>query len=417
MSSAAKPSDLTRDEGLARIRLIRSPNVGPVTFAQLLRRFGHARGALEALPDLAARGGLRGSKGKVASAYTQAPLGQIEAEIKAVRAAGARYIFHDAPDYPPLLRQVEAAPPVLIAKGQRVDLARSAPVALVGARNASAAATRLAREMARDLAEAGFPVISGLARGIDGAAHEGALAGASGAEGGVPTVAVIAGGIDVTYPPEHAALQERIAAEGLILTEAPPGVEPTNRHFPARNRIIAGIAAGTVVVEAALKSGSLITARLAADYGREVMAIPGSPLDPRSHGCNAMIREGAILVQSAADVIELVTSFDGVPRSHFREQGETYDFGGADYALGEQRTLPEAAAPDRDAAPSPDMGDAEARDCGADVLAILAIAPVSVDEIVRQTGIPAAQVQMLLVELELSGAVIRHAGGRISLSV
>ena len=412
MSSAPRPSDLTRDEGLARIRLIRSPNVGPVTFAQLLRRFGHARGALEALPDLAARGG--GIRGK-ARPYAPVPLGQIEGEINAVRAAGARYIFHDGHDYPPLLRQVEAAPPVLIARG-RADLVRAVPVALVGARNASAAATRLARDMARDLAEAGFPVISGLARGIDAAAHEGALAGRGGTFGAASTVAVIAGGIDIAYPPEHAALQERIAAEGLILTEAPPGVEPTNRHFPARNRIIAGIAAGTVVVEAALKSGSLITARLAGDYGREVMAVPGSPLDPRSHGCNEMIREGAILVQGAADIIELVTSFDGVPRSHFHEEGEAFDFGGADYALGGPRTLPEGAL-DWDEPEMREMAEDEARDCGGEVLAMLAIAPVSVDEIVRQTGISAAQVQMVLVELELSGAVIRHAGGRVSLSV
>jgi DNA processing protein len=224
---------------------------------------------------------------------------------------------------------VDSAPPLLIARG-RVDLSRAAPVAMVGARNASAAAMRLAREMAGALAEAGYPVVSGLARGIDAAAHEGALAGRGEAYGSASTIAVIAGGIDVAYPPEHAALQNRIAEEGMVVSEVPPGVEPIQRHFPARNRIIAGMCAGTVVVEAAFKSGSLITARLAGDYGREVMAVPGSPLDPRSHGCNEMIREGAVLIQRAEDIIELIASFDGVPRSHFHEDDGNIlpDFGG-----------------------------------------------------------------------------------------
>jgi DNA processing protein len=408
MSSAPQPSDLTRDEGLARIRLIRSPNVGPVTFAQLLRRFGNARAALEALPDLAARGAVR-----TRAKYVAVDEAVVAAEIKAVRAAGARYIFHDAHDYPALLRMVEAAPPVLMARG-RADLAHKVPVAIVGARNASAAATRLARDLARSLAEAGIPVVSGLARGIDAAAHEGALAGRQGAYGAASTVAVIAGGIDIAYPPEHAELHERIAAEGLLLTEVPPGIEPINRHFPARNRIIAGIAAGTVVVEAAFKSGSLITARLAGDYGREVMAVPGSPLDPRSHGCNEMIREGAILVQRAEDIIELISSFDGVPRSHFHEDGEDGLFGGDD--LGGERTLP--GGDDfawGQTAPAPD--EAETRDAQGEILALLSLAPVSVDEILRQTGLPTGAVQMALVELELSGEVLRHAGGRISRAV
>lgn len=410
MSSAPQPSALSRDEGLARIRLIRSPNIGPVTYAQLLRRFGRASDALEALPDLAARGGRKGG-------YVATPAGRIEAEIKAVRAAGARYLFHDSHDYPPLLRLVEAAPPVLIAKG-RADLAQAIPVALVGARNASAAAMRLARQMAQALAEAGHPVISGLARGIDAAAHEGALAGRQGTYGAASTVAVIAGGIDVAYPPEHAALQDRIAAEGLLLAEQPPGTEPTNRHFPARNRIIAGIAAGTVVVEAAFKSGSLITARIAGDYGREVMAVPGSPMDPRSHGCNEMIREGAILVQRAEDIIELITSFDGVPRSRFHEEGEPFLPGPEELALEGERTLPGggdfvwdgAEAP---RAPQPDgSADANAR-----VAALLGVAPVPVDEIVRLSGLDAAAVQMALVELELSGQIMRHAGGRVSRAI
>jgi DNA processing protein len=204
----------------------------------------------------------------------------------------------------------------------------------------------------------------------------------------------------VAYPPEHAALQSRIAEEGMLMTEAPPGVEPTQRHFPARNRIIAGMAAGTVVVEAAFKSGSLITARLAGDYGREVMAVPGSPLDPRSHGCNEMIREGAILIQRAQDIIELIASFDGLPRSHFHEEerGAPDGFGGQNLTQG-------------------DEGEEGGTDANERIAALLGLAPVGVDEIVRQSGLSAAQVQMGLIELELAGAILRHAGGRVSRAV
>lgn len=386
---------LARDEGLARIHLLRSPNIGPVTYAQLLRRFGDARAALEALPELAARGGM----GRKAARYRPVTRAEIEDEVAAVKLLGARYIFHDGPEYPPLLRQVEGAPPILIVRGEAA-LARRSPVALVGARNASAGAARLARDFAQALSEAGHAVVSGLARGIDAAAHRGALAGqAKGA--GVGTIAVIAGGIDVAYPPENAELQEEIAASGLLITEQPPGVEPQTRHFPARNRIIAALAVGTVVVEAAPRSGSLITARLASDFGREVMAIPGSPLDPRSHGCNELIREGAVLVQSVADVIELVTSFDGVPRSGFREdEADAYDFG------------PEEVA--ADAWPVDDGGDEAVM---AIVEGLLSSAPVAVDELIRQSGAAAADVQMALIELELAGGLIRHAGGRVSRAV
>jgi DNA processing protein len=275
-------SALTQEEAFARIRLLRSPNVGPVSYRQLLRRFGTARAALEALPDLVGRGG---------GGYRLAPEERVAREVSAVRAAGARYLFHDAADYPPLLAELDSAPPILTVRGDTA-LAQRPCVAIVGARNASAAAVKLARQFAGDLAEAGFTVVSGLARGIDGAAHRAALAGG--------TIGVIASGIDVTYPPEHADLQEQVAMEGLLLAEQPPGTEPRARHFPSRNRIIAGLAAGTLVVEAAPRSGSLITARLAAEAGREVMAIPGSPLEARAQGCNQLIREGAVLVQSAA---------------------------------------------------------------------------------------------------------------------
>ena len=361
------PAVLAQDEAFARIRLLRSPHVGPVSYAQLLRRFGNAQAALDALPDLAGRAG---------KDYRPAPREEIEREVAAVRAAGARYLFHDTPGYPELLGRVEGAPPILSVRGD-LSLAARPGVALVGARNASAAAMKLAREFAHALAEAGFVVVSGLARGIDGAAHEGALP---------ATIGVIASGIDIAYPPQHAGLQERIATEGLLIAEQPPGTEPRGSHFPSRNRIIAGLALGTLVVEAAPKSGSLITARLAGEAGREVMAIPGSPLDARSHGCNQLIREGAVLVQTPEDVVELLSGFDGTPRSTFRE-AQPYSFGGDEMPAGEP----------------------------ADLAALLTTAPIGVDELVRQSGESAGAVQMALLELELAGRLMRHAGGRVSL--
>lgn len=270
--TAGRASTLDQSEAFARIRLLRSPNVGPISYRQLLRRFGTALAAIDALPDLAARGG---------APYRPAAEPRVAAEIAAVKRAGARYLFHDFPDYPPLLAEVESAPPIVTIRGD-VTLAGRPTVAVVGARNASAGAVKLARDFAAALADAGFAVVSGLARGIDGAAHRGANA--------ARTIGVIASGIDIAYPPEHAELQEEIARNGLLIAEQPPGTEPLARHFPSRNRIIAGLAAGTLVVEAAPKSGSLITARLAAEFGREVMAIPGSPLDSRSHGCNQLMQ-------------------------------------------------------------------------------------------------------------------------------
>ena len=364
---------LTQDEAFARIRLLRSPNIGPVSYAQLLRRFGTAAEAIAALPDLAKRGG---------RAYRAAPEAKIEAEVAATRRAGAKYLFHDQPDYPRLLAATPGAPPIVTWRGD-LSLAARPCVAMVGARNASAAAVKLSREFARALADAGFTVVSGLARGIDGAAHEGSLP---------ATIGVIASGIDIAYPPQHAELQERIASEGLLIAEQPPGTEPRGSHFPSRNRIIAGLAAGTLVVEAAPKSGSLITARLAGEAGREVMAIPGSPLEARSTGCNHLIREGSVLVQAPEDVIELLSSFDGTPRSTFREPVEQdFDFAGMD---GE------------------DFEDAQP----ADIASLLTTAPVAVDELIRQSGSSAAAVQMALLELEIAGRLQRHAGGRVSLA-
>ena len=265
MHAPANPPDtsLSQDEAFARIRLLRSPHIGPISYAQLLARFGDAVSALEALPDLARKGGRD---------YRAAAAERIEREVEAVRKAGARYLFRDQPAYPRLLAELDSAPPILIVRGD-ATLGDKPSVAIVGARNASAAAVKLARDFSAALAGAGFVVVSGLARGIDGAAHEGAMP---------ATIGVIASGIDIAYPPQHAALQERIASEGLLVAEQPPGTEPRGSHFPSRNRIIAGLASGTLVVEAAVKSGSLITARLAGECGREVMAIPGSPLEARS---------------------------------------------------------------------------------------------------------------------------------------
>ncbi len=369
---------LTQAEAFARIRLLRSPNIGPVSYRALLARFGSAEAAIAALPDL-------GSRGK--TPYRPAPADRIEREIEGVRAARARYLFHDQPDYPALLAELDSAPPIITCRGT-LALASRPCVAMVGARNASAAAVKLARDFASGFVEAGFTVVSGLARGIDGAAHEGAFP---------HTIGVIASGIDIAYPPQHADLQERIATDGLLIAEQPPGTEPHGRHFPSRNRIIAGLASGTLVVEAAPKSGTLITARLAGEAGREVMAIPGSPLDTRSLGCNQLIRDGAVLVQSVEDVVELLEGFTGAPRSTFRVEDPGTPF---DYA--ELSKL--------------EWGEGRRGDPASDIARMLTKAPIAVDELIRQSGTSAAAVHMALLELELSGELERHAGGAVSLS-
>ncbi len=376
MNGRGSQSQLSQPEAFARIRLLRSPNIGPVSYRQLLARFGSAAEAIEALPDLGSRGKTR---------YRPAPTDRIEREIDGVRAAGARYLFHDQPDYPELLSRLDSAPPIITCRG-RLDLASGPCIAMVGARSASAASVKLARTFARDLAQAGFTVVSGLARGIDGAAHDGALNAIGGG-----TIGVIASGIDIAYPPQHTDLQERIAEEGLLIAEQPPGTEPRGRHFPSRNRIIAGLASGTLVVEAAPKSGSLITARLAAEAGREVMAIPGSPLDTRSHGCNQLIRDGAVLISEPGDAIELLESFTGAPRSTYRvaEEGDVYD----PSSLNEEEPIDAAI-----------------------IEGMLSTAPIAVDELIRQSGASGAAVQMALLELELAGALERHSAGQVSLS-
>uniref|UniRef100_UPI0035CA8169 DNA-processing protein DprA n=1 Tax=uncultured Sphingomonas sp. TaxID=158754 RepID=UPI0035CA8169 len=368
MADGRRETQQATASAIARLRLIRTPQIGPVTYAQLLARFGTAEAAIAALPRLAARGG--GTPPAVA------PVALAERELAQAARLGARHLFLGDADYPPLLAELDDAPPALLLRGQSALLARTT-IAMVGARNASAAACRFARQLAAELGRDGVSAVSGLARGIDTAAHAGSI------DSG--TIAVIAGGIDVVYPPENAALQERIAHDGLLIAEQPPGTEPRARHFPYRNRIIAGLALGTVVVEAAPKSGSLITARLAAELGREVMAVPGSPLDPRAQGCNVLIRDGATLIQSAADVLETVRPIDGRM----------------------VRTARDAFT----APPPEDASDAERRD----LTALLGPVPVAIDELIRQSGHSPAIVQTVLLELELAGRLERHAGGRVAL--
>lgn len=359
------------DDGnaLARLRLIRSPRIGPVTYRQLIARFGSAQAALDALPDLARRGGGR--------APAIADAGVAQREMTAAAKLGARYVFLGDDDYPPLLAELENAPAAMLVRGD-IGLTRRPCVAIVGARNASAAACRFARQIAQGLAETGVTVVSGLARGIDTAAHLGSVGGG--------TVGIIASGIDIAFPPENRELQERVATEGLLIAEQPPGSEPLARHFPSRNRIIAGLAQGTVVVEAAPRSGSLITARIAAEAGREVMAVPGSPLDPRAQGCNLLIREGATLVQSVEDILEAIRPID--PRAV------------------RAPTMPFATEP------AGEPGGAERRR----IEALLGPVPVPIDELIRQAELPPAMVQLVLLELELGGRLERHAGGRVSLT-
>jgi DNA processing protein len=320
------------------------------------------------VPDLARRGG-----GKAPALRSR---DDAEREIARVEKLGARFLTIGQGLYPRLLAEVEDAPPLLVAKGNAALLDKQS-VAIVGARNASAAACRFARGLAHDLGQQGLIVVSGLARGIDSAAHDGAL------ESG--TIAVIAGGIDVFYPPENQARQETLYERGLVLAEMPCGTEPRARHFPYRNRIIAGVSSGTVVVEAAPRSGSLITARLAAEAGREVMAVPGSPLDPRAQGCNQLIRDGATLVQNAADVVEQVRPFE----SQVRSVPAAYEHKAEDMLDGEEVL--------------------------ASIESLLGPSPVPVDEIIRLSGAASGSVQMALLELDLAGRLDRHAGNKVSL--
>jgi DNA processing protein len=362
------------------LRLCRTETIGPISFFAMLRRFGSARAAFEMLPQLARRG----ERSKIVTAVTRA---DAEAELAALHRAGARLICWGEPLYPSALTAIDDVPPILTVLGQP-ELLQKPIVAVVGARNASANGRRFARDLAAALGRAGVVVVSGLARGIDAAAHLGALETGS--------VAVVAGGIDVVYPQENRALYDALARQGAVIAELPPGIEPQARHFPRRNRIISGMALGVVVVEAAARSGSLITARLALEQGRDVFAVPGSPLDPRCRGTNDLIRHGATLTENAEDVLS--------------QLGPSLERGTA------LRPAPRAKIPAMPGWPPPQAAQLIEDEAGLELLLErLGSTPVAVDELVRQCHLSAAAVATLLLELELAGRVERHPGNLVSL--
>lgn len=365
---------LTDIERLDWLRLIRTENVGPITFARLMERFDTAGKAIQTLPDLAKRGG-RKAPLRIASRA------EAEREAAAVTKYGARLIASCEPDYPQALAAIDDAPPLISVKGHPHLLGKRA-VAIVGARNASINGKRLAEMLARDLGAAGFVVVSGLARGIDASAHAGSLA--SG------TAAVVAGGIDVVYPEENRALQERIAEQGAVVAECAIGTQPLARHFPRRNRIISGLALGVVVIEATLKSGSLITARVAGDQGRDVFAVPGSPLDPRSRGPNRLIRDGAAMVESVDDIVQALANTEARP---LREPQS--DLFSADRGI--------------------QVDEATVREIGERLLESLSYTPVPVDELIRGCQLSASVVRIVLTELALAGRVQELSGNQVVL--
>ncbi len=372
--SAFPASRAPTDEAgeIAWLRLTRSERIGPVTFAELMRRYPNAQAALDALPDLAAKGG--GKRGpKVADA------GAVQREYEAAQAAGARMLALGGKNYPYNLAVVSAAPPLLWCLGEPAT-ARSEAVGIVGARNASALGLRFTETLARDLGRAGRAVISGLARGVDAAAHRGSI------ETG--TVAVLAGGVDAMWPPQNAALYDEIVAKGAVISERPMGYQGRAQDFPRRNRLVSGLSLGIVVAEGAERSGSLITARYAGEQGREVMAVPGSPLDPRAGGCNLLIREGATLVRGIDDVIE---------------------------ALSRIGPMPHLLAPREEDWDAPMVAEDAAMKRV--VLDLLGPHPVDPDEIIRRSGASSGFVSLVLLELDLAGRLHREPGGAVALTV
>ncbi len=349
------------------LRLIRSRKVGPVTFVRLVREYGSVEGAINALPEMAFQAGVKG--------YEVCSFQTAEQEWQAGNEAGAKLLCLGSPDYPRMLATINDAPPVLWAIGNPA-VADKPCVAIVGARNASSIGRRMAGNIAGELSQKGFTVVSGLARGIDTHAHRASC------DSG--TIAVQAGGVDIIYPAENFELANNIITNGLRLSEMPLGLQPQARHFPRRNRIISGLAKGVIVIEAASRSGSLITARDAADQGREVMAVPGNPLDARASGCNMLIRDGATLVRSAQDVIELLGSElnPSIPPKITPVETHIYDTG-----------LP------------------------ARILALLGPTPTSEDEIIRLIEHPANEVIATLADLEMLEKISRHSGGKVSLLV
>lgn len=366
---------LPETERIARLRLARSENVGPVTFRDLLQHCGNAVAAIDALPDLAARGGAK-------RAIKVASIEEADAEMSRLERLGARLLVWGDADFPPRLAVLDPPAPVISVIGSTELLARPS-IAIVGSRNASAAGRKIAGDIAKDLGTEGFAVVSGLARGIDTAAHRASLS--------TGAIAVLAGGVDIVYPEENRELQTSIAETGALVSEMTPGTSPQARHFPRRNRLISGLALAVVVVEAAHRSGSLITARFALEQGRDVFAVPGSPLDPRAGGSNRLIKDGAPLVETAEDVITALATPLG---RALREPGpNAYDGDKSNMTVFRQF-------------------DDSARDS---VLAALGPTPTPLDEIVRQSGVSVPVVRAILLELELAGRLHRDPGDRLSL--
>jgi DNA processing protein len=369
---------LTDRQRLAWLRLIRSDNVGPATFRDLINHFGSAEIALEALPELSRRGG---STKPVRVASRE----EAFAELEFAARFGARFVGIGEPDYPSALRQIEGAPPIIAIKGSSAVL-RQPAIGVVGARNCSVSGAKFAAIVARDVGRAGYTIVSGFARGIDTAAHRASL--------DTGTVAVLAGGLDHPYPPENEPLiAELLAANGLLLSEMPFGWEPRAKDFPRRNRLIAGISLGLVVTEAAARSGSLITARYAGNFGRLVFAVPGSPLDPRSEGANGLIKDGATLITGAADVIEAMAPLTRMD------------------LFSPQQISEPIIEDDREMALPPSENDRDA------IVTALGPSPIEIDELMRHTGLPAQSVYLVLLELDLAGRLYRHPGGLISLAL
>ena len=381
LSAARGRFPLSDEQKLQWLMLIRSENVGPATFRDLINNYGTAANALAALPDLAKRGG-------VAARIRIATRTDAEKEMNAAHKAGAHFIGMGEPDYPVLMRGLDYPPPLMCVRGD-ISVAQRPSVGMVGSRNASITGQKLTARIARELGEAGHTVVSGLARGIDAAAHKASIP--------TGTVAVMAGGVDEPFPHEHAGLaQEIINGGGALVSEMPMGWQPRAIDFPRRNRIIAGLSLGVLVVEAAKRSGSLITARLASECGRAVLAIPGSPLDPRAEGTNHLIRQGATLITCTAEILDALAPMGGAePQLPFDAGEET----------------PEPYETD----PRPPVEASEAM--RQTIVSALGPSPVEVDDIIRFTGASTGEVQMVLLELALAGRLERHGGNRVSLTL
>ncbi|MBL4759029.1 MAG: DNA-protecting protein DprA [Rhizobiales bacterium] len=371
--------EFSNSQKLAWLRLIRSENIGPISFHTLIKKYGGAAEALEALPELSAKGGMRRQ-------IRICPEDRAEAEMDAALSEGLTLVALGEQDYPFLLQHIDAAPPLLFVRG-KTDLLPSPAIAIVGSRNCSVAGARLAGEFAAGLAEAGLTIISGLARGIDAAAHRATLS-----QG---TIAVLAGGANTVYPDKHVELATAIAETGALISEMPVGYLPRARDFPRRNRIISGIAIGTLVVEAATRSGSLITARLASEQGRDVFAIPGSPLDPRTEGANRLLKQGAQLVTSVDDILDTIA-----PQLEDPDMVLSRTSGQASLEAKEHEWH-ETSEPSDD--------DRER------IVQSLSLTPVTNDDIIRQCDVPAGTVISVLMELDIAGRIERHPGQRVSL--